>query len=161
MKTFTVHHYSDTPDGILLDPDNAVFVKEGMAWAALYQNAFWALRRKMWIVACLIVAIDIALYLGIQALHLPPGAGLVIFALFNLLIALEGNDLRRWTLERRGLELVGIVTGATESDCEQIFFERVISEAEQPVRPRPAPASGFRLPDTPDDSLLQIGGGSR
>ena len=158
MKTFTAHHYSDTPDGILLDPDSAVFIKEGMAWKALYQNVLWALLRKMWIVACLILAIDIALYLAVKSLHLPSGAGFAIFVLFNLLIALEGNELRRWTLERRGLELVGIVTGATESDCEQIFFERVISEAEQPVRPRPAPGGAFHLPDTPDEGLLQIGG---
>ena len=42
--------------------------------------------------------------------------------LFAFWFALEANGLRRWTLERRGYVLVGVVEGRTLEEAERRFF---------------------------------------
>lgn len=161
MKTFTVHHRSDTPAGILETPEDAVFVKEGFAWSALFVPFLWALWNRMWIVAALIFAGTIAFTSIADWLRLDSGVTITITALFHALIAFEGNELLRWTLERRGLGLTGIVTGPSRNDCEFIYFDRLLKEAGNPSAKPAGTVPALRLqPAQTDDGLFPLGGGA-
>ncbi len=162
MKTFTVHHPSDTPAGVLEAPEKAVFLKEGAAWVALFVPFFWALFHRMWIVAVLILAAAMTFGTIAQWLHLSAFVTFTISSLINFLIALEGNELRRWTLERKGHVLIGIVSANNLADCEQIFFERLVRETET-ANQRIAPVkSGFQLAESGGDGdLFPVAGGGR
>jgi hypothetical protein len=49
----------------------------------------------------------------------------------NLLLAFEGDTLRRWTLNRRGWRMLGAANGRNRNECERRFFEAWIPS--QPV----------------------------
>ncbi len=161
MKTYTVHHRSDTPAGILEDAEEAVFVKEGFSWPALFVPFVWALYNRMWIVATLILALGLALNGLAHWLKLAGGITFAISLLLNFLIALEANELQRWSLERKGSGLVGLVTGSSRNDCEFIFFDRLIKEAGNPPPPRPSgTVPAYRVqPALADDGLFPVTGG--
>jgi hypothetical protein len=78
----------------------------------------------------------------------------------NLLMGFEGNDLRRWTLGRRGLRLVGLVSGRRVADAERRFLETLVdgTYAASPVGParpeRPAVRAGtWARPETEDEVI--------
>ena len=162
MKTYTVHHRSGTPAGILADPDGAVFIKEGMSWPALVVPFFWALWNRLWIVAALIFAAGLGLWALAPWLGLPGGVAFVISGLLNLLIALEGGELRRWTLERNGFVLTGLVSAPSEFEAEQIYFERLGQQNTAPERTRATPQPVLRLESGPEeDGLFPVSGSLR
>ncbi len=77
-----------------------------------------------------------------------------ISLLLNLLIALEGNELRRWTLERRGYGLVGLVTAPSPSVAELIFYERLLNEKQPETRVPSAVPAALKLAASPADNSL-------
>ncbi len=159
MKTYAIYHRSSTPAGVLAEPDSAVFVKEGPAWAAIFVPVLWALWNQLWLVMAAIVVLELILA-GIGHLTSLPASTMVpISLLFNFLIALEGNELRRWTLERRGYRLVGLVTAPSPYEAELIYFERLLNETPAPPRtPSPVPPA-LRLSASPaDNSLFPVAG---
>jgi hypothetical protein len=111
------------------DPDSFVFVKEGFCWPALYMTAIWLLWRRMWLALVLYLVAATAVF-ALAAKLAPPVAWLTIL-LFGFLVALEANNLRRWTLERRGYRLVGIASGDSRSDAEFRFFAGFTGSAPQ------------------------------
>ena len=154
MKTYAIYHRSSAPSGVLADPDGAVFIKEGPAWAALFIPVLWALWNQLWLVTAAIVALEL-LVAGIGSITSLPASTMVpVSLLLNLLIALEGNELRRWTLERRGYGLVGLVTAPSPYEAELIFFERLLNEKSPEKRtPSPVPPA-LRLSASPADNSL-------
>lgn len=157
MKTYAIYHRSSSPTGVLADPDGAVFVKEGPAWPALFIPALWALWNKLWLVAAGIVALELILAGLGKVTSLPASTMIPISLLVNFLIALEGNELKRWTLERRGYGLVGLVTAPSPYEAELIYFGRLLAETpqERPTPPAPrATQSALKLADSPADNSL-------
>jgi hypothetical protein len=118
------------------DPDRFVFVKEGFCWPALYITAIWLLWRRMWLVL-VVYLVAAAAVLAFAAQLAPPIAWLIVL-LFGFLVALEANNLRRWTLERRGYRLVGVASGDWRSDAEFRFFANFAGSG--PQRPQVEPA---------------------
>ena len=118
------------------DPDSFVFVKEGFCWPALYITAIWLLWRRMWLVFILylVAAAAVLWFAGTMA---PPVAWLTVL-LSGFLVALEANNLRRWTLERRGYRFVGVASGDSRSDAEFRFFAGFAGAG--PERPPVEPA---------------------
>jgi hypothetical protein len=63
-----------------------------------------------------------------------------------VLVGLEGNNLRRWTLERRGYRFLGVAAGDWRDIAEYRFFAawtaanatQVPFEAPKPVASKPA-----------------------
>lgn len=118
------------------DPDGLVFVKEGFCWPAFYVTAPWLLWRRMWLVFLIYIAATLAIFALFEQVDLP--VAWLIHALFGFLVALEANNLRRWTLERSGYRFLGVVSGANLSEAEFRFFASWVNQpAQQPV-PEPA-----------------------
>jgi len=160
MRTYTVHHRLSGAGDLKRDVEDLVFVKDGFCWPGVLFPAFWLLFRGMWLVLLAYVLVTAVVIVGAGAAGLPEEAAALLGAAVNLLMGFEGNDLRRWTLDRRGLRMVGLVTGRRLADAERRFLEsladgsyRPPEHPEPPARPKaPMPRRGtWANPDTEDD----------
>jgi hypothetical protein len=120
MTHYTVHAPPPRQGEVAPDPLALVFIKEGFSWPALFIPEVWLIFRRLW----LVLAVDIAAIFGIVALSASIGGPVpvVIAVLLRLLFALEANGLRRWTCERHGYRLLGIVEGARLWEAELRYF---------------------------------------
>ena len=120
MKVFTVH----TRRGGL-DPDrDIVLVKEGFSWPAFFFSFAWALWCRFWLVALGIFLIEVAVNAALAALGADPASQAAISLGLAAAIGLVGNDLKRWSLWRRGYIESDIITGEGGDAAERRFFER-------------------------------------
>jgi hypothetical protein len=130
-------------DGDAADPIRTVFVKDGFAWPALFFAVVWLIYRRMWLVLILYVAITAAAGFVLQRAG-GDSAGFVVI-LLHFLFALEANNLRRWTLERRGFRFAGVAEGRTLEEAEIRYFAGLepgdpVTVA-TPAPPAPPPSS--------------------
>jgi len=125
------------------DPVAFVFVKEGFCWPALFIAPLWLLWRRLWLVFLLYLIVTVALSLLVEAFA-GPAAGLVA-VVFGFLVALEANNLRRWTLERRGYRFVGVASGGNAREAEFRFFAHWVGSKPEPLKPE-APKAKPSLP---------------
>lgn len=133
-----------TPDGspATADPMRVVFVKEGIAWPALFFGVLWLVYHRLWLVLAGYILLAIAVGLADNAVggELPG----IFMLLTHLLLALEGNELRRWTHARSGTRLVDVVEGRNVEEAEVRYFAglegAIPADAAAPVPPvAPAP----------------------
>lgn len=122
MTTYTIHEPSARPADMIARAEAVDFVKEGVAWWALLFPLLWLLYHRMWIVLIGLVALLVALQLGLGLIGLSETAIGWSMVAVSILFAVHANDLRRWTLARRGYEMVGAVTGRNRNECELKFF---------------------------------------
>lgn len=105
MRVWTVH---------LRQGHETILVREGFAWLAFLFPAVWFLVNRMWLVLVLYLALGALLGAATQAL---PEAVVAAGALtVQLLVGFHARDLRRWTLERRGWRLLGVVAAKGGED---------------------------------------------
>lgn len=102
------------------DPDRFVFVKEGFCWPAFYLTIPWLIWRRMWLVLFFYLAATVAILA--LAGRAPPLIAFTTVVAFGVLVGLEANNLRRWTLERRGYRFVGAADGDRLGEAEYRFF---------------------------------------
>lgn len=145
MTVYTVHASAAEDDVGHIDPNDVVVVKEGFCWPALFFAVIWMIVRRMWIV--LIAYLIVAAILSLLDRWLP-GATLPVLTMAGAFwFALEANQLRRWTLERRGYRLVAVVEARDRLEAERRFFA---SSAEivldRPDLHRTPPSSPAALP---------------
>ena len=157
MATWTVH----APEGDLGDAiaaDRLVFAREGFSWWALAVPFVWAPAHRLWLVFLGWLAITVS----IEAVdHFVDGTLALILSLaFVVWFAAAANDLRRWTLERRGWRLVGLANGADLDEAEARFFAKVAGAKGRiaVLPPAPPPAPRFDTPLTPPRDLPPIVG---
>ena len=122
MPRYSVHAKSAKPEAIRAETDNVRFVKEGFSWWGFFFPLPWLLIKGMWEVLVLVILVLIAIGAGSEMLGLPGLAIIVLCFGINLLIGFIGNDLYRWTLQRRGLIDVGPASGADRDEAELRFF---------------------------------------
>jgi hypothetical protein len=118
------------------DAETFVFVKEGFCWPALFVAPIWLLWRRLWLVFVLYLAAAIGVALLADTLARPLTG--VIVVLFAFLVAMEANNLRRWTLERRGYRLLGVVSGGNAREAELRFFASWQAPAAEPAKIAPS-----------------------
>jgi hypothetical protein len=95
MRVWTVH---------TRDASRPVLVPERFTWAGLLFGPFWLLSRGAWLAGLIALAADFAILFA----KIGP-AGTVLGFGTAWLIGLFGNDLRRWSLDRRGYRLTEVV----------------------------------------------------
>lgn len=119
MRVYTVHVHRRRRD-----PDrNVVLVKEGFCWPAFFFSAIWAIWKGLWLVAVLFVVLEIALGLVFDVFLIDPLTQAALALLLSLAIGFFANDLRRWTLTRRGFRDGGVVVGRNLLAAERRLFE--------------------------------------
>jgi hypothetical protein len=86
-----------------------VLVREGFSWGALFFGPLWLAVHRAWIAAILAVVADV-LILSLAT----DGISAVLMAGLVLLLGLSGQDLRRWSLDRRGYLLAQVIAAHNE-----------------------------------------------
>ncbi|HVL74210.1 MAG TPA: DUF2628 domain-containing protein [Beijerinckiaceae bacterium] len=146
MKTYTLHVPRDAFPGDAEALEKAVLVRDGFVWPAFFFNFIWFFYFRLWLSGLLVLVLTIALWAGLIALGVRPAAVLLSHVLFSILIGLEANSLRRWTLSRRGRPAVDVVAASDLVDAETKIFSRWL----QGTGPGPAaarPRTGYRPAD--------------
>lgn len=109
-----------------LDPraagDDLEFVREGFSWAAFLFTVVWPLYHGLWLVFVIVLAVSAVLSAAMSVLGVSDFGQGAVWLAAALLFAFEANNLRRWTLRRRGWRDVGVAAGRTLSDAEYRFF---------------------------------------
>lgn len=115
------------------DPTAFVFVKDGFCWPALLFPGIWMIFRQLWLVLLLYLAA--AILFGVFAGVVEGIAPFALYLLARFCVALEANGLRRWTLERRGFVLIGVVEARNAREADVRFFADWQAEPQAPVPP--------------------------
>ncbi|MGF6770866.1 hypothetical protein P3T18_003345 [Paraburkholderia sp. GAS199] len=84
------------------DKDETVAVSVGFSWGALLLGFVWALSKKMWFAAFVMLAINVLLFFTGLWGEAGDIIGLVLSVLFGYACGQYGNQWHRWTLEKRG-----------------------------------------------------------
>ena len=127
MAIWTVHTpplvAAGAPGGAAAAHERLVFVREGFVWSALILPFVWILWHRLWLVLLgWMVGILVVELIG-RVAGTPAGtAASVVYAVW---FALSAADLRRWTLERRGWQLAGLVEASGHDEAEQRFFHKL------------------------------------
>ncbi|HET7715328.1 MAG TPA: DUF2628 domain-containing protein [Bauldia sp.] len=140
MPLYTVHA-PKTADGSEVDPAELVFVKDGFCWPALLIAIPWLVYRRLWLTLVLYLVALVAL--SIVAGLAGSDASIVVIVLFAFWFALEANGFRRWTLERHGHVLLGVVEGRTLEEAERRFFGTAEFSDRAETSPTPSPGSAM------------------
>jgi Protein of unknown function (DUF2628) len=120
MRVYTVHMRRPA-----LDPEEDFrLVKEGFSWPAFFFSFLWALWSRLWLVAAGLFAIEAVGSAGLSHLDGNFWAEAALSLGFAVMVGMFGNDLKRWTLFRRGYLEVAVVTGSTVDDAERRFWEQ-------------------------------------
>lgn len=123
MQTYTVHELPEGPADRVERAERLVFVKDGFSLMAAVLAPLWMLANRLW----LALLIYVVALVGFEVLAWLAGlsqqvAGWIMLAA-HLVIGLEADSIRRWSLARGGYRFVGSVTGRSWDDCERRFFE--------------------------------------
>ena len=103
MRFWTAHIRSGTAP---------ILVREGFSWGALCFGPIWLALHRAWVAAVLALVVTIL----IVALA-PDGAAATWLIGLIVLLGVSGNDLRRWSLDRRGYLLAQVVVARDELEA--------------------------------------------
>ena len=116
MAVYTVHRKPDAA------PDDVTLVPEGFNFSAFLFTVLWALWNRLWVLACVIAVVLVA----VATLPLQFGLGSDIAGVLQLAVALlfgfEANDLHRYALIKAGYRDVAMVSGASRIEAELRYF---------------------------------------
>jgi hypothetical protein len=128
VPTYTVHEPHPVADDLDERATRLVFVKEGFAVGAFAIPAVWLLSNRLWLELILYILLSAGLMMLITLLGgSQTEAGWATF-LFNLILGLEARNIHRSTLERKGYEVIGVVTGRDLADAERRFLSEWLPE---------------------------------
>jgi hypothetical protein len=123
MIVYTVHEPVPPPSSLDARSEAIVFVKEGFSWLGLLFPLPWLLFNRLWFE--FLAALGLTALLGAVGMWFGLGqeaaASLGLFV--NVLVGFEGNNLKRWKLERRGYATLASVVGRDFEEVERRFFD--------------------------------------
>ena len=113
-----------------------IVIKEGFSWAAFVFTALWAFWHRMWLVFALLLVTGVALEFVLALLGADNIATLMIGLGYALLVGYGANDWRRWSLARRGMAQMDIVSAADEDVALHRYVDRNLGLASRrPLSP--------------------------
>jgi hypothetical protein len=120
--------------------EKLVFVKDGFQWWAALFPAVWFLIKGLWLEFVAFVAGAGILAWLFETIGADSTASGVVFLVVQVLIGFEAGLIYSSSLERRGWQLQGTVTGRRQADCERRFLESwLASQPSEPQLPRDGP----------------------
>jgi Protein of unknown function (DUF2628) len=123
MNVYTVHEPPNPPADRIERAEKLEFVRDGFTWLAAMIPPLWMALNRLWIalLAYLLTVAAAGIVLGAAGVN-QSMISLVILAA-HIVIGFEADNIRRWTLEHRGWDEVGTVTGRNRDECERRFFD--------------------------------------
>jgi hypothetical protein len=153
MKTYTLHLPRDVQPADREALDRAELVKDGFSWGAFFFTFLWLFYHRAWLAGLGVLVGLLAAGILLDALDLGPLSTTLAQILLQVLVGLEANSLRRWTLARRGRPAVDVVTASDRDEAAMKAFGRWLAGTAAPPRAagRPTQAPGglpaFRGPE--------------
>lgn len=123
MRVYTVHESADPPSDRLDRAAAMRFVRDGFSWTAALFTPLWLLMRGFWLALIAYLIVAMALGIGSQVLGLDETIRTLLAIALHVLIGFEAGTIERWTLRRRGWQMVGTVSGRDVVECERRFFD--------------------------------------
>ena len=121
MRAYTVHAppaHVDDADA----PEKFAFVKDGFSWPALFVPVLWILWHRLWLTLMgIIIWVLVVMWVDRLAGEMP---ATILAILGGILFAWEANNIRRWSLDRKGWRDVGGSFGDNLEEAEIRFFEK-------------------------------------
>jgi uncharacterized protein DUF2628 len=122
VVTFTVHE-PPAPGSDRMDRGTELeFVKDGFSWLTAIFPPFGLLANGLWPFAIAYLAIASAFGWAMTALKVDDEWTSLVIFMVNIYLGFEVSTLKRWMLERRGWQTLGVVTGSSIAECERRFF---------------------------------------
>ncbi len=119
MRLYTVHLRRHG-----LDPDrDLTAVKEGFCWPAFFFSVLWALANGLWLVGLGLLVAQAVVVGAIALLGLDPLSQGAVSLGLAVIVGMLANDLRRWTLSRRGFTEAAVVAGGDADAALGRFLE--------------------------------------
>ena len=143
MIVYTVHENRDAASS----EDRILLVKQGFNWLCLIAPAIWFIWRGHWIGLLAFFGGAVVLSGLFWLTGIPDAAGTIVMAGYQLALAFEANNWRRFALERRGYALIDVIAGRNLAEAEWRYFDTHESagEAGGPSE-TPRPRSSFARP---------------
>ncbi|MEJ8474981.1 DUF2628 domain-containing protein [Roseibium algae] len=129
MSTYYVMAPPDLRDPVASphEADRLVFIPDRFSWGAFVFSVVWIIWHRLWLVLLGYLVLTLALEL---AAVFAGGSALFVAAFsMSLLFGFEANGIRRWSMERSGWRLLGLASGADQTEAELRFFHGLQSEA--------------------------------
>ena len=123
MKTFTVYEPPNSAADRLDRAESLVFVKEGFNWVAAAFTPFWLLVNQLWMALIAFIGAVLLIRAGFWLFGINPRARPYLIGALQLIVGLEADTVKRWTLERNGWQPAGSVNGRDAEECERRFFD--------------------------------------
>jgi len=141
MTIYTLHLPRDARPGDPSALDEAELVRDAFSWGAFFFTFLWFFFHRLWLAGLGVLVLVLGFGALLQVLNVHDAAATVAALLLQVLIGLEANSLRRWTLARRGFALADVVTAADEDEAEAKAYARWLSQRPASTRvPASAPA---------------------
>ncbi|TYC54049.1 DUF2628 domain-containing protein [Rhodobacterales bacterium] len=142
MSTYIVMAPPDF-DTLAGDPgksDRLLFVPDGFSFLAFIFSPIWLLVQRMWLVFLGYLAVT--LLIELLALGIDDRITGIATFFVSLAFGFEAQALRRWSLERKGWRVAGIVDGDSLAEAELRFLHKEAGHlntlADTPAPPPPA-----------------------
>ena len=123
MRVYTAHIHPRRRDADGIADRDIVLVKEGFCWPALFFSVIWAIWKGLWLVALLFLLLQAALSFFFSVFLVGTLTQVVLSLVLAIAIGFFANDLRRWTLSRRGFRDADVVAERNLIAAERRFFE--------------------------------------
>ena len=102
---------------------NLALVKDGFSWPAAVFGFIWALVVGAWDVALVLLGVQIVAGVLVPLLIGDATAQTVVQLGVSVVIGLIANELRRWSLDRRGLYEDAVVTAHDKEEAERRYLD--------------------------------------
>ncbi len=99
-------------------------IKPGFSWLAFLFPVIWLLFNRVWRWFLVILAIEIALAVGIAQFGLPDWSLLLAGLVVMLFVGISGRDWLGAALERRGFKMMANVGGEDEDEAYAAYVRR-------------------------------------
>ncbi len=125
MRTYTIHvpsgrswRRSDASIANAIAATRAV--KEGFSWPAFFFSFFWAMTQRLWLVAVVLLVVELGLSALVDMLDAASGVALTLGVM--LITGWIGNDLKRRGLARSGLPMQGVVLADSGEEAVRRYY---------------------------------------
>jgi len=137
MRAYTVHAPPGDRTEQPANPEKLAFVKDGIAWPALFVPILWILYHRLWLT--LVWYIVFALFVAWIGRLWHEDTATIVAVLGAILFALEANNIRRLSLNGRGWREAGGSFGRNLEEAEARYFGAPSLASGESRQPEPQP----------------------
>jgi hypothetical protein len=127
--------------------ERARLISDRFAVPAMLLGPIWLACNRLWWPLVAYAVAGVAIAGAAYGLHLSAATTGLLFVLMGCFLGLEGRPLLEAALQRRGFQVVDLVSAANREEAERIFFSRWLTPQPSPAGTPPRPPLPLADPD--------------